>query len=478
MKKGFFIGFLLALALLCVGCANKTEQTDAQKIVSTSTFTSPKTYYVKVNLQTNVVTVYKKDSKGHFTVPYKAMLCSDGKETPTGSYDISWTGRWRWMGLVGGVCGQYCTQITGDYLFHSVPYTRWYDHGSLQKGEYDKLGTTCSHGCIRLTVADARWIYNHKNDIAMVTLYKSSTDSTLTKPVTQKISGKKYQGWDPTDPDENNPWRNAKVKVGTYTGLKKDSAVIALKKAGLRAKIVYKYSNKTKGNVIAQSAKSGAYVKWSSTITLTVSKGPAPVTVESYIGLNRYDATAAAEKAGLTVKRVYKYSTKTKYSVIAQSIASGKVVKKGTTITFTISKGRAPVTVGSYVGMKKDDAVAAAKNTGLVVKLAYQYSAKTMGNVIAQSLACGESVTGGSTITLTVSKGPATVGSYVDMTEAEAVAAIQSLGLQVDVNYVDGELDGIVVNQDIEAGTSVAAGSKVVLTVSRITEPVGDTDTI
>ena len=471
MKKGFFIGLILALALLCVGCANKTAQAEVQEIASQSTFTSPKTYYIKVNLQKNVVTVYKKDSKGHFTVPYKAMLCSDGKETPMGTYDISWTGRWRWLSLVGGVCGQYCTQISGDYLFHSVPYTRWQDKGSLQKGEYDKLGTTCSHGCIRLTVADARWIYNHKSDIAAVKLYKSSDPGPLTRPVTQKIGEAKYKGWDPTDPDENNPWRNAKVKVGTYTGMKKDSAVIALKKAGLRAKIVYKYSSKTKGNVITQSSKSGTSVKWSSTITLTVSKGPAPVTVKSYVGQNKDDAVTAAKKAGLTVKIAYKYSTKTKGNVIAQSLAKGKVVKKGTAITFTISKGRTPVTVESYVGLKKDDAVTAAKNTGLAVKLAYKYSTKTTGKVIAQSLTSGKSVAKGSTITLTISKGPApvTVESYVGMTEAKATAAIQALGLKVKVEYMDGEVDGIVVEQNVSEGTSVAAGSTVVLVVSQAT---------
>ena len=48
MKKGIFVGLLLALALLCVGCASKSEKAEAQELASTSSFTSPKTYYVKV----------------------------------------------------------------------------------------------------------------------------------------------------------------------------------------------------------------------------------------------------------------------------------------------------------------------------------------------------------------------------------------------------------------------------------------------
>ena len=86
---------------------------------------------------------------------------SGGSGTPLGDFSLDGWYRWEWLGLVGGVSGQYCTQIYGDYLFHSVPYTERYNKGSLQPGEFDKLGTSCSHGCIRLQVADAKWIYDN-----------------------------------------------------------------------------------------------------------------------------------------------------------------------------------------------------------------------------------------------------------------------------------------------------------------------------
>ena len=35
-------------------------------------------YLIKVNKQQNCVTVYGKDSKGQYTVPVKAMVCSCG----------------------------------------------------------------------------------------------------------------------------------------------------------------------------------------------------------------------------------------------------------------------------------------------------------------------------------------------------------------------------------------------------------------
>ncbi len=164
-------------------------------------------YYVKVNCEMNTVTIYTMDENGEYTIPYSAMVCSSGLDgsTPLGKYQLTGN-RWTWLGLIGGAKGMYATQIIGDYLFHSVPYTEWYDHGSLQPGEFDKLGQAASHGCIRLQVKDAKWIYEHMWEIEAVELYNSPDPGPLGKPSAPKIDGSTYPGWDPTDTDENNPW--------------------------------------------------------------------------------------------------------------------------------------------------------------------------------------------------------------------------------------------------------------------------------
>ncbi len=112
------------------------------------------TYYIKINNQANVVTVYKKDSKGNYTVPVKAMICSIGDATPqSGVYTMS--DKYTWRLLEGNVYGQYACRITGHILFHSVPYQKQ-DKSTLEWWEYDKLGTKASLGCIRLKVEDAK----------------------------------------------------------------------------------------------------------------------------------------------------------------------------------------------------------------------------------------------------------------------------------------------------------------------------------
>ncbi len=166
-------------------------------------------YYIKVNYKANTITIYGKDENNQYTVPVKAMICSTGKDTPrSGVYKTS--SKYRWHTLNGGVAGQYCTRIVGHILFHSVPYSEKYNPASLKYNAYDKLGTTASAGCIRVTVADAIWIYNNCASGTMVEFYASSNPGPLGKPSARKIASESsaVRGWDPTDPDPKNPWKN------------------------------------------------------------------------------------------------------------------------------------------------------------------------------------------------------------------------------------------------------------------------------
>lgn len=172
---------------------------------------STESYYIMVNYTANVVTVYTKDGNGEYSVPVRAMVCSTGTATPTsGAYKMSGYKR-RWNALFGNVWGQYSSQIVGNILFHSVPYTDE-DPSTLEYWEYDKLGTTASMGCVRLTVADAQWIYSNIPGGTYVEFYSDSNPGPLGKPSAQKISGNvTCRGWDPTDYTDGNPWRNTQT---------------------------------------------------------------------------------------------------------------------------------------------------------------------------------------------------------------------------------------------------------------------------
>lgn len=163
-----------------IGSLDKTNKDKAK----TDTVNNTNKYYIKVNYGANVVTVYTKDKEGKYTVPVKAMLCSTGASTPkSGTYPIQ--GRWRWLNLFGGVKGQYSTRIVGHILFHSVPYLKK-SPDSLEYWEYDKLGTSCSMGCIRLVVKDAKWIYDNVTNGTLVEFYSSKNPGPLRKTICSK----------------------------------------------------------------------------------------------------------------------------------------------------------------------------------------------------------------------------------------------------------------------------------------------------
>lgn len=167
-------------------------------------------YLIKVNRAMNTITVYEKDEDGEYTVPVKAFVCSVGKkgtETVLGTYKTQ--AKYRWKLLMGDVWGQYSTRIVGGILFHSVYYYEKENPASLSVKQYNKLGSAASHGCIRLTVIDAKWIYDNCPVGTTVVIYDDKNDpGPLGKPVPVKIPASVR--WDPTDPDPKNPYKDKK----------------------------------------------------------------------------------------------------------------------------------------------------------------------------------------------------------------------------------------------------------------------------
>ena len=174
-------------------------------------------YCIKVNKTKNVVTIYTVGKDGYYSKPVKAMVCSVGEtgNTPEGIFNLG--DREEWLALEGGVYGQYATAITGSFLFHSVPYFSQ-NKADLEIEEYNKLGQSVSAGCVRLSVIDAKWIYDNCSEKTYVEIFESDYDGPLGKPVSAVItSGGTAGNWDPTDPDRENPYMgNIPIILGAY----------------------------------------------------------------------------------------------------------------------------------------------------------------------------------------------------------------------------------------------------------------------
>ncbi|WP_230397868.1 L,D-transpeptidase family protein [Novisyntrophococcus fermenticellae] len=157
----------------------------------------PGPYKLVVDRTNNVVTAYAKDSAGRYTIPVRSMLCSVGlpsTATPAGTFYTS--AKYTLKELMGPSWGKYATRVVGGVLFHSVATGSPSDPThTVPAGEYNKLGSPASHGCIRLCVRDAKWIYDHCSLGTQVQI-GDNFSMPFGKPTLPKISG----SVDPTDP--------------------------------------------------------------------------------------------------------------------------------------------------------------------------------------------------------------------------------------------------------------------------------------
>ncbi len=128
-------------------------------------YPSPDKYYIIVDLYWQVVMVYSKNpATGEYDVPVRYMICSTGDgrkyhETRVGKFPMEKTKVRFGKFASSPESAQYWSLIVSKTYFHSTLYDKRRDLTSIQKASYEALGSKASHGCIRLTVPDARWIY-------------------------------------------------------------------------------------------------------------------------------------------------------------------------------------------------------------------------------------------------------------------------------------------------------------------------------
>ena len=155
-------------------------------------------YEVTINRKKCQVTVYAKDGSNGYIIPAKTFTCSVGlSSTPTPTGTFYTPDKYRWHTLMGPSYGQYCTRINGGILFHSVAGYNMTSY-NIRARDYNKLGSPASHGCVRLTVRDAKWIYDNCKLGTKVTISDYAA-TPFDKPATIKIPAS--QNWDPTDPN-------------------------------------------------------------------------------------------------------------------------------------------------------------------------------------------------------------------------------------------------------------------------------------
>lgn len=160
---------------------NDTTTVDANSAAKPAYEPTPLPYFFEVDVKNQVVKVWKysKETDGYTNLD-RAFICATGTAkypSPLGTFTLS--GRRaahckfpNW----GGGEARWWTKITEEIAFHSVLYSDSSDASTLKVSSLTGLGKRGSHGCIRLTVADAKWIYDHAEAGEQVWIHDDGDD--------------------------------------------------------------------------------------------------------------------------------------------------------------------------------------------------------------------------------------------------------------------------------------------------------------
>jgi len=280
--------------------------------------------------------------------------------------------------------------------------------------------------------------------------------------------------------------KNAPVAVQNVELSPVKNAELILHQQGLQTHTVEEASDKVaEGLVITQNPAPGDRVAKGTIVTLTVSTGAPKVEVPALANLSQAAAQTTLENAGLKMNVHYVPSaTVPEGSVTASSPGKGTTVLVGSTVDVNVSSGPKQVGVPGVVGQPYENAAGQLKGAGFNVSRVDVANAAQPNTVVSQSPAAGATVAKGSTVTLSVSKGPETVevpsvtGNDVDT----AKQRLQQAGLTVSVieqDVTDPTQDGLVLAQSPTHG-KLQQGSTVTITVGKlvtVTQPTTTTTT-
>lgn len=120
---------------------------------------APESYKLLVNEYHQFITVFKQDENGEYTIPIRYMITTTGAySTPSPKGTFTMGSKYVRYGLFScGVYGQYWRNVVRNIYCHSLLYS--YRNANSYTSSYNKLGKRGSHGCLRMMVPDARWVY-------------------------------------------------------------------------------------------------------------------------------------------------------------------------------------------------------------------------------------------------------------------------------------------------------------------------------
>jgi serine/threonine-protein kinase len=267
--------------------------------------------------------------------------------------------------------------------------------------------------------------------------------------------------------------QHGRVAVPDETGKQSSVASVDLGNRGFRVQIHRTESGDPVGQVVGQSPEAGTKVNKGSLVVLQVSSGPGKVDVPLVTGLKFSTAARALTRRGLLWSSTNQHSASVpKGEVISSLPVDGTSVPKGSRVHLIVSSGPVQLKVPDVTNMDTAAAHSELRNAGFAFTDNQVNSTQPKGTVIAQNPVGGSTVNKGTSVSLTISKGPntASVPDLTGQTQAQATTTLQAAGFQVQAKpkaTKDQTQNGLVIHQRPAAGTQLKKGRTVVIYIGQ-----------
>ncbi len=154
-------------------------------------------------------------------------------------------------------------------------------------------------------------------------------------------------------------------------GMRESAAKKLLASAGFTPRVRRAYDDDVpKGRVIRQSTEEGVRLERGSEVTITVSRGPAPIAVPDVSGRPASEARLTLETLGFEVRETDEFSVDVERGIVIRTQPEAKTKElPGSTVTIVVSKGPRVFAMPDVVGMTATAAQERLEGLGLQVKV-------------------------------------------------------------------------------------------------------------
>ncbi len=247
---------------------------------------------------------------------------------------------------------------------------------------------------------------------------------------------------------------------------------------GFAVKLVRKFDNSAKDNVIDTVPKPGTQVRPNSHITLVVSNGPEPVEVPDFRGMSVDNARARAARLGLTLDTSQQAAVNgvPADTIALQDLAPGTKIDKDTVVHATVSTGvQSPagstgttmVTVPGVVNQPYQSAINELGNAGFTARVNFAVQTAQNGYIVGQDPPPNAQVQSNSTVNVTLSvSGEVPDTNGMSVADATATLAADGYAIARTTYTTTAGADGRVVGTDPQVGTNLSPGTPVTLVVN------------